>query len=376
MLPPPISKPYDKSFRLAIPEGVTNVKGILVVANCAGGDSRNWYKGGTAYEAFCELHDFAFVGTEGWGRGTENYLLFVKALANFAKASGHPELVNVPYLATGVSAGGGFSSALVTYCPEKVIAAVPVCARLNLDVFKNPKYNPANPRPVPAEVLRVPVLDMPVDMGPPWLTPVLNEYRPSDALYSVAVTYGHGDEYFGQEVLAMPYLEAALKLRYPATGDVRKTPLELKPIDHKDGWIADNTTWKSSLTSICPAPQFKGDIKQSSWLLNQDVAYIYRAYATYDPLLKITQPARQEQIYTPVQAAGSSITIHVDTSRFPGWKKLEFYGGAKLLGTVTSKPTQFKATNLAPGFHTFTVLGTDSAGKVATSDCGMIAVSK
>lgn len=367
---------YTKSWRLAIPTGVTTVKGLLVVANCTGGDSRDWYKGGTAYEEFINLHGFAFVGSEGFGPHFQNYDSFLHALASWAKTTGHPELVNVPYVATGVSAGGGFASTLVTKCPEKVIAAVPQCARLNLTVFELKRYDPKNPVPVPDAVLRVPVLDIPGDGGLPYLADNLKAHRPNGALYSLAVQWGVPDAYVGQEVMAMPYLEAALKLRYPADGDVRKGPLKLKALDPASGWIADDTTWKSGLTSICPAQQFQGDIKQSSWLLNQDLAYIYRAYATYDRPLKITSPAPQENIYTPTQDADSSVTIQVDASKFPGWKKLEFYDGAKLLGAVTSGPTQFKATNLTPGFHTFSVLGTDAAGKVVTSNCGMVAVRK
>jgi hypothetical protein len=201
----------------------------------------------------------------------------------------------------------------------------------------------------------------------------LNTYRPAGALYAFTPTFGHGDEYCGQEVIAMPYLEVALKLRYPSTGDVRVAPLKLKPLDPMSGWVADNTTWKSGLTSICPTRLYRGDMAHSSWLLNQDIACIYRAYSTFNRPLTITWPA-QNSIYAPVQAAGSSVTILVDASKFAGWKKLEFYDGATLLGSITSGATQFKATNLTPGFHTFSVLGTDSSGNVRTSNPAMVAV--
>jgi DNA-binding ferritin-like protein len=46
-----------KTYRLALPAEVTTVKGILVVANCAGGDSRTWYLNGSAYQVFLHLHD-------------------------------------------------------------------------------------------------------------------------------------------------------------------------------------------------------------------------------------------------------------------------------------------------------------------------------
>ena len=60
--------------------------------------------------------------------------------------------------------------------------------------------------------------------------------------------------------------------------------------------------------------------------------------------------------------------ITVDASKFPHWKKLEFYDGAKKLGTVTEAPTKFTAGNLTPGYHIFSVLGTDAAGSVRTSE--------
>lgn len=366
-----------KKYRLAIPKGLKTVKGILVVSNCFSGDSRDWYKNGTAYESFINLHEFAFVGGTVDCSHFEAYDAFVKALASWAKESGHPELVHAPYITTGLSAGGGFASTLVTKSPEKTIAAVIVCARLNLTVFELPKYIP-KPIPVPDAVIYTPVLNITgeTENAAAVIAPPMETFRPVGALYGWAESPGRGHEYNGQESLAMPYLEAALKLRYPSEGDVRKAPLQLKRLDPKSGWVADDTTWKSGLTSISPSEQFRGNIKKSSWLPDKDVAFIYRAYATYDRPLKITSPASQDNIYTPVQAEDSSVTIRVDASKFPDWKKLEFYDGAKLLGTITSGPTQFKATNLTPGFHTFSVLGTDSSGKVVTSNCGMIAVSK
>ena len=53
---------------------------------------------------------------------------------------------------------------------------------------------------------------------------------------------------------------------------------------------------------------------------------------------------------------------------------MEFHYGAKKLGTVTAAPTQFTATNLTPGYHVFSVLGTDAAGAVRTSDPVMVIV--
>ena len=71
----------------------------------------------------------------------------------------------------------------------------------------------------------------------------------------------------------------------------------------------------------------------------------------------------------------SNVTVAVDASKFPNWKQLEFYDGAKKLGTVTAAPPQLTATNLAPGYHVFSVLGTDAEGTLRTSDPKMVVVS-
>src|SRR5437667_6670380 len=101
------------------------------------------------------------------------------------------------------------------------------------------------------------------------------------------------------------------------------------------GWVADNATWKSGLTSIMPATQFKGDLGHSSWLQNEDIAFIYRAYATHNNPLTITSPGPCGP-GTPAVDPGSNVPITVEASKFFNWKKLEFYDGANKLGTVTA----------------------------------------
>jgi len=131
--------------------------------------------------------------------------------------------------------------------------------------------------------------------------------------------------------------------------------------------VADNTTWKSGLTAITPAKQFKGDVAKSSWLLNEDVAYIYPAYATHDWLLKITSPdhmSAKSQVFDP----GSSVTIKVDDSKFAGWSKLELYDGATKVGELAEGPARLTVKDLKAGYHAFTVLGMDSKDNVRPPD--------
>ena len=71
---------------------------------------------------------------------------------------------------------------------------------------------------------------------------------------------------------------------------------------------------------------------------------------------------------------GANVPITVDASKFPNWRKLEFYDGAKKLGTITAALLQFTATNLTPGYHVFSVLGTDAQGNLRTSNPALVVV--
>jgi hypothetical protein len=156
---------------------------------------------------------------------------------------------------------------------------------------------------------------------------------------------------------------------------VRKGPVKLKSVDLESGWVADNTTWKSGLTVITPAKEFKGTIAKSSWLLNKDIAFIYRAYATHDWPLKITSPSHVSA-KSEVFDAGSAVTIRVDDSKFAGWTKLGLYDGATKVGELTKGPAEFTLKDLKAGYHAFSVLGTDGLGHIRPSNPVLVVVRR
>jgi hypothetical protein len=362
-----------KSVRLTIPEGLAVVRGILVVAPYSGGDSRDYYRE-FWYGEFMHLHDFAFLGAQSFSSHASHYKVMQNALKQIAADSKHPELVHAPYVATGFSAGGGFSSRLLVEDPDKVIASVIVGSRLNLTGITPTAAHSGTP----ACIINEHEHGEHEEGGMAAVVkPVLSECRPKRALWGWVAVPCIGHERDGQELLAMPMLDAAVRLRYPAGTDVRRGEVKLKPIEPKSGWVADNSSWKSGLTTIAPAGEFKGDLAKSSWLVNEDVAFIYRSYATYDRPLTITSPRNgvdnaREQVWD----AGSSVTVVVDDSRFAGWTKLELYDGAKKVDELATGPARFTVKDLKPGYHAFSVLGTDAKGKVRPSGPVLVVVRK
>lgn len=357
-----------RTYRMALPTEVTTIRGLLVVSNGSGGDSRDYYKA-SSYEEFLHRQGFAFIGGVGAAPShADNVQIFQRALARFAQVSGHPEVLNVPYATTGFSAGGGFSRDLLNFLPERVIAAVMEGTTLKFSTTGEPQ-EPEVTRATPLLLINGEL----ENMGS-LITPVLAEHRPLGAEWGYMESQGRGHEMYGQEVLALPYLDEAVRLRYPSSGNVLTGPLTLNTLDPLSGWVADDRTLGTNLVNINPAAQFTGDLKQSSWLISKDMAHVYRAYASFNRPLTITSPTMNDSMYAPVQGVGASVQIVVDATKFPGWKKLVFYDDAKELGEITQGLTQFTATNLAAGYHVFSVLGTDAGGDLRPSNPVMVIV--
>jgi hypothetical protein len=372
--------PESKTYCVVIPEGLRTVRGLLVNANYYAGDSRGDWTFCHYYREFMHLHDFALVVANGTCPHTNAFKGFRTSLQKISVDSKHPELVNAPYVAVGFSAGGGFASTLMTYDPDRTIAAGIIEARYNFDVFTRP-----NPPPGPtAAHLAIPSVLVSGGKGNTnaqtgvlkMVDDVFVPHRPKSAEFAWVVLPNYGHEYAEnrQDLLIMPLMDLAVRTRYPKNGDPTKGPIKLITIDPTTGWVADNTTWQSGLTKIVPAREFKGDLGHSSWLQSEDIAFIYRAYATHNNPITITSPGPCGPGTPPVDP-GSNVPITVDASKFPNWTKLEFYDGAKKLGTVTTAPAQFTATNLTPGYHVFSVIGTGAQGAKRSSDPRMVVVS-
>jgi hypothetical protein len=328
-----------RDYTVVIPEGLKTVRGLLVNGCNSGGDSRSDWTLCEYYRQFMHLHSFAYVGctatagsprsapvAEDTAKARHRGILqaFQDCMQVIATASRHPELGNAPYVAVGFSAGGGFAFNVMAFAPEKTIAAVSYCSPYNFKRRITPPPSQALLR-VPSicitgeqEEFNVPAPNTDPSAGKATIDEVLVPYRPQGAEYAWLERQGLGHAYDEnrQDVLGMPLLDAAVRARYPKDGDPAQGPIELLPIDPATGWIADNTTWRSGLTKIYPAKDFKRDLGHSSWLQNEDLAFIYRAYSTYDKPLTITSPGNCWPT-APALDPGASAPIIVDASKFP-----------------------------------------------------------
>lgn len=350
----------EKAVRLAIPTGLETIRGLFVNTNAAGGDTRDRYNV-PHLKAFASLHGLAFVGAKAFNSHLGSVTVLEHALSRFAVESGHPELLNVPFVAYGFSAGAGFANRLLNTLPERVIASAPLSTAMRMEV--------------PPGALEVPVCMFTGEQEAALiglLTGTMETHRARGAHWAWAMVEGQGHREFDQVTVALPFLDHCIRLRYPADADPRRGPVALKPVPLASGWLADNTTWHSDLTKIAPYQDPGAGAATTSWLPDEDIAWLYRAYATFAPQLKLTNPPSGT---TRVLNQGANLTITADDSALPGWKQLALYEGARKLAEITQGPASFPLTDLQPGVHSYLVMATDAQGIQRASRPALVIVT-
>src|SRR5258706_4723348 len=130
------------TYTIWIPDGVATLRGIIVHQHGAGTTAskegstaaydlhwqalaRKWDCAlwGSSYHVQNEKIDISPGASELWfdpRRGSEK--TFLKALADFAAKSGHPEMDKIPWVLWGHSGGGIWSDIMTTLHPDRVVA--------------------------------------------------------------------------------------------------------------------------------------------------------------------------------------------------------------------------------------------------------------
>ncbi|MBN2092713.1 hypothetical protein JW964_24035 [candidate division KSB1 bacterium] len=361
-----------KMIKMWIPPNTKPVRGVFISGHGGGsGDSRNFARDENI-RAFAMRLGFAVAGLHNFpGRRvyTEGAKVFFSALDEFAKLGHHPEIANLPFVMYGSSNGGAATYGFVNYAPERAI-----CFVANVSAG----YNPEEPV---AEALQVPGIHiigkfdaLIGQRGIDRTDELIKKVRAKGALWSWALELkGHEDG--ASFDVYMKLVEQAVAARYPEDEDPSKGKVKLKKIKEEDGWLVDLSSWDSGLTYVESYSNFKGDKKNAGWVLNKDLAYVYRSLAThYNPLsIKVrefdrtfnpnTDPGTMFSLGGPVMNPGEKITIVCDTENFPDWRKIEFFSGAVKLGEVKSGEKPEITTSLVAQNQVYclTVLATDKS---------------
>jgi hypothetical protein len=132
---------------------------------------------------------------------------------------------------------------------------------------------------------------------------------------------------------------------------------------------------------IASYSEYEGDKRSAGWVINKDLAYVYRSLATHHNPLSIrvsefdrtfnphTDPGTMFSLGGPVARPGRRITIACDIEKFPNWETIEFFNGAERLGEVTSgdKPEITTVLDAQKQVYCLLALATDQSKAQSTS---------
>lgn len=285
-------------YTVWVPPGVKTLRGLIVHQHgcgegaCQGGATAayDWH-----WQALARKWDCALLGPSYQQReqddctwwsdprnGSEQ--TFLRALADLAGATGHPELERVPWALWGHSGGANWVGTLLLLHPERIMA---VWLRSGSPRLFSAKAAGSIPEPS-AAALSVPVM---CNLGVKekegrfiWIWDTTFEFfkqcRAKGALIGVAVDPRTSHECGDARYLAIPWLDACLAQRLPVQPG---QPLRRMP--EAAVWLAalsDNTAQ--------PAAAFTGDKSQSIWLPSEAVARAWSDYVKTGATADLTPP--------------------------------------------------------------------------------------
>lgn len=360
-------------IKMWIPPGIETIRGVFISGHGGGGgDSRDFARDENI-RAFAARLGFAVAGLHNFpGRRVyeQGARFFFNALKKWSEFGQHPEIANLPFVIYGSSNGGATTYGFVNYAPERAI-----CFVSNVAAGSNPEIPVDEALKVPGIFIMGQFDALIGQRGIDRTAELMNYARNKGALWSWAIEMkGHEDG--ASFDVYMKMVEQAVLARYPAEGDLRAGPLRLKQIPEESGWLVDPGTWTTGLTLINSYEKYAGDKKKAGWVLNEDMAYVYRSLSTHFNPLGIsvrefdrtinphTDPGTMFSLGGPVLKPGERITIQFNTDNIPDWKSIELFDGADKLGSVSRGHLPEISLIVEPGkmVYCLTALSTDQYG--------------
>ncbi len=372
------------TYRVSLPPGTDPIRGILFWWPGTNGDDRHF----TTDPNFRKIADqwrFAVVSPKGNYDSAPNRFEFPKPklafffdrLSQIAKTTGRAEIVNAPFVLSGMSAGSYSTSKSLGIWPERTIAA------LGQEGWNYLPYPP--PSPAFSDLAKeIPCLNLggqnDITQSPPTsIFPAMNEFRKNGVTRSaVAMCWGRGHTFSNTgstyNSVALYWLDQVMASgRYlPAQGPTVSAAPVLGSLPISNGWWgARNSTntasyeisgGSSRYLNIGPDASFTGikdvnDALVDSWLPTESAARAYRAFVSL-PSITFSAPAQ----FTS-GLLGQSTTLSISENGYgSGLTKIEFYDGNTKIGEDTTSPFSLSWAPIAAGARSITAIASDTGG--------------
>lgn len=292
---PPSKKPgelaVEANYYLWVPDGAAILRGVIVHQHgCGDGAERG---GVTAshdlhWQALARKWHCALLGSSYRAKGQSCRLwcdprkgsdeAFLRALADFAKQSKHPELTQVPWCLWGHSGGAFWASLMQVKHPDRIVA-IWLRSGTAFGYWQNGDI----PKPaIPAEAYGIPVVCNPgakerghkrFHVAWDGTLAMFKAYRAKGAPIAFVPDPKTAHECGESRYLAIPFFDECLALRLPKLGAAK---IGIRPVNQKRGFLVPLLGSKA-----VDAAAFRGDVKTASWLPADGSGRLKRAWAAY-----------------------------------------------------------------------------------------------
>lgn len=290
---PPSTEPgeliYGVKYTLWIPEGVKQVRGVIVHQHgCGAGacKSGEFAAYDLQWQELARKWDCALLGPSieqgensncrAWcdpRNGSARALL--NGLRDLSQKSGHPEIERAPWCLWGHSGGAFWSTLMQTLYPER-IAAIWLRSGTAFYAWDSGEI------PLPnftVEAMMVPMISNPgikedgdQKFGRIWSGSVemFQQYRQRGALLGFAPDPLSGHDCRESRALAIRFFDTCLAARLPDPGS---DPAALKPMPIENAWYARLLSDQAQ-----SADRFEGDLRTGGWLPDPKFAEAWKEY--------------------------------------------------------------------------------------------------
>jgi hypothetical protein len=186
---------------------------------------------------------------------------------------------------------------------------------------------------------------------------LFDDNRPEGALWSVEFEEGEGHSFERSVPLFLLHFQHALDQRLPVGAAT------IGPVDSRHAWLADNSTWHDGIAKIFPAAGFAGDARHLSWLLDADVAAVYRGVATYGNPLVLARTAGHSVAYF----ADEPVVVECTDFGEGEWRSVGLYDGAQRVATLAREKPRVTLGAQKLGVHAGVLVGERADGSQRTS---------
>lgn len=355
--------PFDgltRNLRLSVPDDFRYVRGILVNFNASSGDTRAEYLQ-AYFEEFLRLHQFAFIGTEGFAQASANsnesaLRAYTNSIASFATQSGRVEIHHAPLVLQTASAGNG---------PQHIVLRTNATHVIAYSVGSG-SFGDVPPTIAAPQIMEIPAILWAGDNDVSGLANKMESFvatnRASGLRGAYAVLQGttHAQSILLHNI-GIANLHEAIALSYPTNQSALNPPVTLARVAEADGWLINTNTIRSVFATVTNYAAYVGDKTKAHWVLNKNMAYVYRAFATHSPPISLSVPGDETEVNP-----GSSITVTVVDAAFTGWTNMAIFSFSTNLANFTSGTATVTLNNVTSGLYVFSAIGTRGGTNVTT----------